>query len=68
MSDSTPQHTTFSKLVYTAIVPAPVYAGHWSIGGTNGMRICLVNRPNWFHQKMTYIFIGWKWTDTKEST
>ena len=68
MSDNdTTQHTTFSKLVYTAPA-APVYAGHWSIGGTNGMRICLVERPNWFHQKMTYIFIGWKWTDTKENT
>jgi hypothetical protein len=65
MSDSTPQHITFNPITY--ISPAPVYSGHWSIGGTNGMRICLVERPNWFHQKMTYIFIGWKWTDTKES-
>jgi hypothetical protein len=61
MSDT--QHTTFTPIDYT-----PVYAGHWSIGGTEGMRILLAKRPNWFHQKMAYIFIGWKWTDTKENT
>jgi hypothetical protein len=61
MSDT--QHTTFTPIDYT-----PVYAGHWSIGGTEGMRICLVERPNWFHQKMVYIFSGWKWTDIKENT
>ena len=61
MSDNTTQHTTFNPIAYTP----PVYSGHWTIGG---MRICLEKRPNWFHQKMTYIFFGWQWTDTKENT
>ena len=60
MSDT--QHTTFNPITYTP----PVYSGCWNIGGTEGMRICVTTRPNWFHQKMTYIFFGWKWTDSKE--
>ena len=64
MSDDTTQRTTFNPVSYTA----PVYSGCWTIGGSEGMRICLVKRPNWFHQKMTRLLIGWKWADTEENT
>lgn len=63
MSDNdTTQHTTFNPITYTV----PVYAGYWIIGDTVGMRIALTKRPNWLHRKMTYIFFGWKWIDTKD--
>ena len=60
MSDDTTQRTTtFNPIDFT--VTAPVQVGCWDSGG--GMKICLTKRPNWFHQKMGYIFSGWKWTD-----
>ena len=63
MSDNdTIQHTTFNPIA----PDIPVRVGCWDSGC--GMKIFLTKRPNWFHQKMVYIFSGWKWTDLKENT
>ena len=45
----------------TKILTPPKSVGCWDSGG--GVKVMMTKRPNWFHQKMTYIFFGWKWTD-----
>ena len=55
--------TTRAQPFMTISDTPPKYAGYWSVVG---MEIDLVKRPNWFHQKMSYIFFGWQWTDFKE--
>jgi hypothetical protein len=45
---------------------ASVSVGYWDTNG--GITFWMTKRPNWFHQKMIYLFFGWKWTDKEKNT
>ena len=42
----------------------PKYVGYWEIAPKPyGFCICVTKKPNWFHRKMTKLFLGWTWYD-----
>ena len=61
-SDKGYQSHPLSSIPMSArIFTPPECVGCWDSGG--GVKVMMTKRPNWFHQKMTYAFFGWKWTD-----
>jgi len=58
MSDNAKQDLKFTFTTRVSV-------GYW--GNNGGNIFWMTKRPNWFHQKMIYLFFGWKWTD-KENT
>lgn len=46
-----------------AFLENPIYAGFYRIGGEKGFCVMIPKKPNWFHRKMVYICLGWKWID-----
>ena len=45
----------------TAIIPK--YDGGYQLGGNNGLKIMVANKPIWLHRKMMKWCLGWEWID-----
>jgi len=40
------------------------YAGHYQIGGSQGLGVYLDHRPIWIHRVMMKLCLGWEWIDS----
>ena len=52
--------------IYASKLVFPTYAGHWQIGGDQGLRVSLTKKPNAFHRFMTTLLLGWEWVDLEK--
>jgi hypothetical protein len=46
---------------YTTIYTPSKNAGWYNIN--EHLKFIFEKKPNWFHRKMTYLLLGWKWVD-----
>lgn len=51
------------------LVSPPREVGGYDITGGDGKSFSIMfmmrKKPNWFHRKMTRLFLGWSWVDKK---
>ena len=45
------------------LIEPPKYAGHYRIGGPQGVLVHFVRRPPWLHRTMTRMLLGWEWIE-----
>ncbi len=47
---------------YSVIIQPPLTVGKYIMN--EHLHFHFEKKPNWFHRKMTYLLLGWKWEDS----